>query len=153
VARLYTDGEFLKKLNAQFDGDYTLNFHLAPPLWAPRDPATGEMKKRAYGAWVMQTFKLLAKLKVLRGTVLDPFGHMAERKIERRLIGEYDAVVRELTQSLTPENHALALEIAKLPLQIRGYGHVKQKNLARTKTRETELLAAFRTPAHAAAAE
>ncbi|HKF71313.1 MAG TPA: indolepyruvate ferredoxin oxidoreductase family protein [Stellaceae bacterium] len=153
VARLYSDGEFLKKLNAQFEGDYKLQFNLAPPLWAPRDPSTGEMKKRAYGSWVMPAFKLLAKLKGLRGTVFDPFGHMAERKTERRLIGEYEALVHELGASLTPDNHALALEIAKLPMQIRGYGHVKLKSLARAKARETELLAAFKTPVRAAAAE
>ncbi len=153
VARLYTDGEFLKKLAAQFEGDYKLNFHLAPPLWAPRDPVTGEMKKRAYGPWAMLAFRLLARLRGLRGTAFDPFGHMAERKIERRLIGEYEALVHEFIQSLTPENHALALEIARLPMQVRGYGHVKLKSLERSKAREAELLAAFRAPARAAAAE
>src|SRR5262249_40070692 len=66
VARLYSDGEFLRQLDAQFAGDYKLQFNLAPPLWAPRDPATGEMRKRAYGSWVMPAFKLLAKLKDLR---------------------------------------------------------------------------------------
>ncbi|HXA70014.1 MAG TPA: indolepyruvate ferredoxin oxidoreductase family protein, partial [Stellaceae bacterium] len=153
VARLYTDGEFQKKLSAQFEGDYKLQFHLAPPLWAPRDAATGEMKKRAYGAWVLQAFKLLARLKGLRGTALDPFGYTVERKAERRLVGDYEAVVRALTGALTPENHALALEIAKLPLQIRGFGHVKLRNLARTKAREAELMAAFQNPVRAAAAE
>jgi indolepyruvate ferredoxin oxidoreductase len=153
VARLYTDGEFAKRLSAQFEGGYKLQFHLAPPLWAPRDPATGEMKKRAYGAWVMQAFKVLARLKGLRGTLFDPFGHTAERKAERRLIGEYEAVVQVLTTNLTADNHALALEIAKLPLQIRGFGHVKLRNLAHTKTREAELMAAFRNPTRAAAAE
>jgi indolepyruvate ferredoxin oxidoreductase len=153
VARLYTDGEFQKKLGAQFEGDYRLQFHLAPPLWAPRDPATGEMRKRAYGACVMQAFKVLAKLKGLRGTALDPFGYTAERKTERRLIGEYEAVVRELTVGLTTDNHALALEIAKLPMQIRGFGHVKLRALARTKAREAELIAAFRNPVRAVAAE
>jgi len=153
VARLYTDGEFQKKLQAQFEGDYKLQFHLAPPLWAPRDPATGEMKKRAYGAWVMRAFKLLARLKGLRGTAFDPFCYTAERKAERRLVGEYEAVVRTLRAGLTAENHALALEIAKLPLQIRGFGHVKLRNLARTKAREAELMAAFQNPVRAAAAE
>jgi indolepyruvate ferredoxin oxidoreductase len=153
VARLYTDGEFLKKLTAQFEGDYKLKFHLAPPLWAPRDPTTGEMKKRVYGAWAMTAFRLMAKLKGLRGTVFDPFGHMAERKAERRLIGEYEAMAREITSSLTPDNHALALEIAKLPMQIRGYGHVKLKSLAHAKAREAELLSAYRNPVRAAAAE
>ncbi len=153
VARLYTDGEFQKKLTAQFEGDYKLKFHLAPPLWAPRDPNTGEMKKRTYGAWAMTAFRLLAKLKGLRGTVFDPFGHTAERKTEWRLIGEYEALAREFGTSVTPENHALALELAKLPLQIRGYGHVKEKSLARAQARWAELLAAYRNPIRAAAAE
>jgi indolepyruvate ferredoxin oxidoreductase len=153
VARLYTDGEFQRKLGAQFEGDYKLQFHLAPPLWAPRDPSTGEMRKRAYGAWVMRAFGVLARLKGLRGTAFDPFGHTAERKAERRLAGEYEAVVRELLANLSAENHALALEIAALPMQIRGYGHVKLKSLARAKAREAELLAAFRNPVRAAAAE
>jgi indolepyruvate ferredoxin oxidoreductase len=153
VARLYTDGEFQRKLGAQFEGDYKLQFHLAPPLWAPRDPATGEMKKRAYGAWVLPAFRLLARLKRLRGTAFDPFGYTAERKAERRLVGEYEAVVRALMGALSAENHALALEIAKLPLQIRGFGHVKLRNLARTKAREAELMAAFQNPVRAAAAE
>ena len=152
VARLYTDGEFERRLNAQFAGDFKLQFHLAPPLWAPRDPATGEMRKRAYGRWVFAAFKLLARLKGLRGTAIDPFGYTAERKRERALIGEYEAAVRKLTAGLSGENHALAVEIARLPLQIRGFGHVKLKALARVKQRESELMAAFERPVPAAAA-
>src|SRR5262249_35603382 len=111
------------------------------------------MRKRAYGSWVMPAFKLLAKLKDLRGTVFDPFGHTTERKTERRLAGDYEALLRELAASLTPDNHALALEIAKLPMQIRGYGHVKMRNLARAKSREAGLPAAHRSPVRAAAAD
>jgi indolepyruvate ferredoxin oxidoreductase len=152
VARLYTDGEFMRKLRAQFDGGYKLKFHLAPPLWAPRDPVTGEMKKRTYGAWVMRAFKVLARLKGLRGTAFDPFGHTEERKTERRLIGDYEAVVAALMAGLTSENHGLALEIAGLPMQIRGYGHIKMRSLERAKAREAELMTAFRHPAPAATA-
>src|SRR5947207_12724692 len=96
VARLYSDGEFLKKLSAQFEGDYKLSFHLAPPLFAERDPQTGQLKKREYGAWVMPLFGFLASLRRLRGTRLDLFGYTAERRMERRLIGEYEATVESL---------------------------------------------------------
>src|SRR5260370_785059 len=81
VARLYTDGAFLAKLGAQFEGDYKFTFHLAPPLFAKRDPTTGQLKKREYGAWVMPLFRLLASLRGLRGTRFDAFGYTQERKI------------------------------------------------------------------------
>ncbi len=152
VARLYTDGAFLKKLNAQFEGDFKLEFNLAPPLFAARDPATGELQKRPYGAWVFQAFKLLAGLKRLRGTAFDIFGYSEERKTERRLIGEYEATLLALIAALDTGNHALAVQIASLPEQIRGFGHVKEKNLAKVKAREANLLAAFRSPAGTATA-
>ncbi len=146
VARLYTDGSFLKELRETFEGDFKLEFHLAPPLLAPRDPATGELKKRAYGPWTFMAFRLLAALKGLRGTWLDPFGHTAERKRERQLITEYERVVEELIAGLDRDNHALAVEIAGIPELIRGYGHVKERHLAAAKAREAELLASFRQP-------
>jgi indolepyruvate ferredoxin oxidoreductase len=152
VARLYTDGEFLKKLHGQFEGDFTLEFNLAPPLFAKRDPATGELQKSAYGAWTFQAFKLLARMKGLRGTPFDVFGHSAERKTERRLIGEYEATIASVIAALDTANHAMAVQIAALPEQIRGFGHVKEKNLAKVKAREANLLAAFRNPAGAATA-
>jgi indolepyruvate ferredoxin oxidoreductase len=113
------------------------------------------MRKQAYGAWVMPAFKLLARLKRLRGTALDPFGYTAERKTERQLLGDYQATVATLIGALGAENHGLAMEIARLPMQIRGFGHVKMKSLERVKAREAELMAAFRSPAPtpAAAAE
>src|SRR5216683_178617 len=155
VARLYTSGEFLKKLRRQFEGDFTLEFHLAPPLLAKRDAATGHLKKGRYGPWMMRAFALLAKLKLLRGTPLDPFGRSEERRTERRLIEEYEAMLDELIAGLSPENHALAVELAAIPGQIRGFGHVKLANLATARARQQELLAAFRSaPApHAIAAE
>ncbi len=94
----------------------------------------------------MPAFRLLAKFKRLRGTRLDPFGYTAERQAERRLIEDYEATVDELLQGLTPDNHGLAVEIASIPEQIRGYGHVKARHLRDAKTREAELLAAFRNP-------
>jgi indolepyruvate ferredoxin oxidoreductase len=152
VARLYTDGYFLKKLHGQFEGDFTLEFNLAPPLFAARDPATGELQKRPYGAWMFQAFKLLAKLKGLRGTTFDIFGNSEERRTERRLIGEYEATMASVLAVLNGPNHAIAVQIAALPEHIRGFGHVKDKNLARVKEREANLLAAFRSPTGTAAA-
>ncbi len=146
VARLYTDGDFAAKLKQQFEGGFKLQVHLAPPLFARRDPVSGELQKRAYGPWVFQAFKLLARLKGLRGTAFDLFGHTAERRLERRLIGEYETVMREVAAALDGDNHALAVQIAALPEQIRGYGHVKEKAHARVKQREANLLAAFRRP-------
>ncbi|TXL81691.1 indolepyruvate ferredoxin oxidoreductase family protein [Vineibacter terrae] len=147
VARLYTDGEFLKKLRQQFEGDFKLKFNLAPPLLADRDPATGHLIKGEYGPWVFTMFKVLAKLKGLRGTRLDIFGRTEERKTERRLIEEYMATISDVIGALSPQNHAMAVQIAALPDQIRGFGHVKEKNLAKVKEREANLLAAFRKPA------
>ncbi|WP_372089009.1 indolepyruvate ferredoxin oxidoreductase family protein [Tistrella mobilis] len=146
VARLYTDGAFHDKLARQFEGDVRLTFHLAPPLFARRDKATGRPRKSSYGPWVMGAFRLLARMKRLRGTVFDPFGHTAERRTERRLIAEYRATVERLVAGLTPENHARAVEIAKLPMDIRGFGHVKDENLKRVRLKERRLLAAWERP-------
>ncbi|MBW7852590.1 MAG: indolepyruvate ferredoxin oxidoreductase family protein [Rhodospirillales bacterium] len=146
VARLYTDGTFKAALGEAFEGDVKLKFHLAPPLLAKRDPHTGHLKKRVFGAWMLPAFRALAKLKGLRGTAFDPFGYGQERRMERRLIAEYEAVVAELLAGLSHDNHALAVEIAELPRKMRGFGHVKAKNVAEAKAREAELLAAFRAP-------
>ena len=147
VARLYAEGDFVKKLHHQFDGNYRLEFNLAPPLFAKRDPATGHLQKRAYGPWMLGAFRVLAKLRFLRGTALDPFGRMKERQVERQLIADYISVMREIAAKLTPVNHALAVEIAQLPERIRGFGHVKDAAIASAKNREAALLAAFRAPA------
>jgi len=147
VARLYTDGEFLKKIGAQFEGDYTLSFHLAPPLFADRDAESGQLKKREYGPWMLSAFRVLASLKRLRGTMFDVFGYSEERKMERRLIAEYEATVDSLLATLDQSNHGLAVQIAAVPETIRGFGHVKEKNVVAAKAREASLLAAYRTPA------
>ncbi len=146
VARLYTDGAFLKRLGEQFEGGYKLRFHLAPPLFAQRDPETGKLKKRRYGPWVFTAFKVLAKLRFLRGTKLDVFGYTAERRGERKLIADYEALMGEIAAKLTPANHAAAVALARIPEHIRGYGHVKDANLETAKKEEAKLLAAFRDP-------
>jgi indolepyruvate ferredoxin oxidoreductase len=155
VARLYTDGEFMKRVAAQFEGDYKLRFHLAPPLTNTPDEKTGEAKKSSYGPWMMSAFRVLAKMKGLRGTALDIFGKTAERRMERQLITDYEALIAELLPHLAAHNHAIAVELASIPELIRGYGHIKDRHLAAAKSREAELVASLRAtrPAAAATAE
>ncbi len=151
VARLYTDTDFLRRVADQFEGPYELRFHLAPPLLADRDPATGHLKKRIYGKWMLTAFRLLARMRGLRGTAFDIFGRTAERRAERRLVAEYEAVLDEIMRDLTPDNHAAAIELARLPMDIRGFGHVKEANLTRANARQVQLLARFRLPPKAPA--
>jgi indolepyruvate ferredoxin oxidoreductase len=155
VARLYTETDFLKQVADRFEGPYEVHFHLAPPLLADRDPESGHLRKRTYGPWMIPVFRILAKLRRVRGTPLDIFGRSEERRTERRLIGEYEAVLEEIISRLSAANHPTAVELAALPLEIRGFGHVKQANLTRAKAKEAALLARFRSPspAHALAAE
>jgi indolepyruvate ferredoxin oxidoreductase len=105
---------------------------------------TGVPRKRTYGPWMMNAFRVLAKLRRFRGSALDVFNKTAERKIERALIGEYETLIEELLAELAPHNHALALELAQIPEHIRGYGHIKERHLKAAKAKEAELLAAFR---------
>jgi indolepyruvate ferredoxin oxidoreductase len=146
VARLFAETAFQAELNRQFEGDYKLKFHLAPPLFASRDPQTGHLIKQAFGAWMLPAFKMLAKLKVLRGSIFDVFGYTQERKRERALIDEYEALVDELLGGLTPANHALALKLAAVPDDIKGYGHVKDAHIEKAKRKEAELLQQWRNP-------
>jgi indolepyruvate ferredoxin oxidoreductase len=143
VARLHTDDAFQKKLALQFKGG-RVSVHLAPPLLAKRDPTTGHLEKKAYGPWIFTAFKWLAKLKGLRGTAFDPFGYTEERRVERQLITHYEALMVEILTRLNHDNHGLAVDIASLPEQIRGFGHVKERHLAEVKTREATLLESFR---------
>jgi len=145
VARLHTDRAFLERIDSMFEGGYTLNYHLAPPLIAKKN-AKGELQKKKFGPTMLTVFKMLARLRGLRGTAFDIFGRTEERKAERALIGEYRASIEEVLARLDASNHAAALEIAALPEHIRGYGHVKERNLAAARTRWAELLARWRDP-------
>jgi indolepyruvate ferredoxin oxidoreductase len=145
VARLYTSGDFEQRIKDTFDGDYKLHFNLAPPLFAKRD-ADGNLKKAEYGPWVFKAFKLLAKLRGLRGGALDVFGYTAERRMERRLIADYGKTLDELLAGLDSDNHALAVDIASVPEFIRGYGHVKERHFENAMKRQDDLLAAWRNP-------
>ncbi len=152
VARLHSDPGFINKVKAQFEGDFKLNYHLAPPLWAQKN-AKGELQKSKFGPWVQTAFGLLAKLKGLRGTPFDVFGKSAERQMERGLIVEYRASIDEALAVLDARNHALVLELARVPERIKGFGHVKERNTLEARTHWLSLLRNLRaaTPSQKAA--
>ena len=139
VARLYSEPEFRQQLEAQFEGDYKLQFHLAPAWLAKRDSTTGEPRKRELGPWVLNAFNVLAKLKFLRGTPLDVFGYGHDRRVERELISEYERNLDGLLAQLKPSNYRTAVAIAALPELIRGYGPVKERSIAKARQQEKVL--------------
>jgi indolepyruvate ferredoxin oxidoreductase len=143
VARLHTDGSFAAKIAGMFEGDVTLVHHLAPPMFA-KTSERGELLKKPYGPWVRTAFAQLAKLKGLRGTAFDVFGRSEERRTERALIGEYQQSVEELLNKLSAERLALAVEIASLPEDIRGFGHVKARHIAAVRPKWQVLMARWR---------
>ena len=152
VARLHGDARFAQGIRDQFDGSYQLVFHLAPPLLARIDPATGEPRKITFGPWMLTAMRWLSKLKRLRGTALDPFGRTEERRTERALIVEYEQVIEKLLAGLTRENLPLAVELASLPEQIRGYGHIKARSIVEARKKRDELFARWTGAAGTAAA-
>ncbi len=142
VARLHSDAAFAARIQAQFEGDYQINYHLAPPLFAKRNEK-GELQKAKYGAWVGTAFKLLAAAKVLRGTPFDIFGHSEERMTERALIAEYRSAVESLLPTLNAANRDAAAAFARVPEQIRGFGHVKARHLSAARQQWAVLLEQF----------
>ena len=144
VARLHTDSRFTDRVAAMFEGDYKLVHHLAPPMLA-RTNARGEAVKRPFGPWVRHVFAVLARLKGLRGTPFDPFGRTDERRIERALIDDYSVCIDELLHTLNAANLPLAVSIARIPEEIRGYGHVKQRHLAAARPKWDALMAQWRS--------
>ncbi|AKZ61772.1 indolepyruvate ferredoxin oxidoreductase [Herbaspirillum hiltneri N3] len=142
VARLYTAPAFREKIAGMFEGDYQLKFHLAPPLLARHD-SNGHLIKKEYGSWMMRAFGVLAKLRFLRGTPLDVFGYTAERKQERDLIAQYSRTIGDLLGRLSADNLAQAVAIARIPEDIRGYGHVKERHLKAARQKEADLLRMF----------
>ena len=143
VARLFADSGFRRRIDEAFEGDFTLRFHLAPPLLAGRDANTGRPKKREYGAWMLWVFRALAACRGLRGTRWDPFGYTAERRAERRIRDRYLTDIERLAAGLTPDTLALAVEIAALPERIRGYGPVKEKAIGEAEAERARLFAAL----------
>ncbi|NGR09090.1 indolepyruvate ferredoxin oxidoreductase family protein [bacterium SGD-2] len=145
VARLHVNSGFLEQLDKQFEGDYRLVFNLAPPLLARHHPEAGEPLKREFGAWIVPVFKVLARLKGLRGTAFDIFGRTAERRMERALIGEYEQLVARIMEALPGVTDSAAYEtavkLASIPEQIRGYGHVRAASVEQARRTQEALLA------------
>ncbi len=148
VARLYTDGRFEKALKENFDGDHKLEFHLAPPLmsWWNRDKVTGHPRKMTFGRWMLPVFRTLAKGRKIRGTWMDVFGRTAERRLERQMIADYEALCLEIERRLSPDTHRASVALATLPEEIKGYGHVKLGNYQKAMKKQENLLAMLRDP-------
>jgi indolepyruvate ferredoxin oxidoreductase len=143
VARLHSNGEFEARIGREFEGDYKLNFHLAPPLFSKKDPVTGQLIKKQFGPWMMKAFRFLASRKGLRGTALDVFKNTEERRMEQQLKVDYRKLIEEIVAKLAPHNHALAVQLAQIPEEIRGYGHVKERHFKAAKEKEAKLKADF----------
>ena len=146
VARLYSEADFRKKLEQQFEGDYQIRFHMAPPIIGKKDNVTGLPVKTTFGPWMERMLPLLAKFKLLRGTPFDPFGRSDDRKLERKLIHQYEQIVNEIMSGLTADNHRLAIELASYPEFIRGYGHIKRQHVEEIQPKVDDLLIAWRQP-------
>jgi indolepyruvate ferredoxin oxidoreductase len=152
VARLYAEGDFLQQIKRDFEGGFKIEFNMAPPLLTRRDAQTGRHRKRVFGGWMLPAMGLLAKLRFLRGTVLDVFGWAQHRRAERALILEYEATLARLLEGLTRANHPLAVEIARLPESIRGYDTVKDASIQLARAEQHRLLREWETGAAQAAA-
>ena len=130
VARLFAAPEFARALAEEFEGPFKIHFHIGAWPFARPDPRTGVMGKGEAGPWAMAAFRLMARLRFLRGSLLDPFRNSDERKLERSLIAEFEADIDDLVRRLAPGTHALAIRIASLPETIKGYGRVKEASAA-----------------------
>jgi len=143
VARLYSDSTFQQQLDAQFEGDYTVSYHLAVPLLSKKNKHTQLPVKRQYPSTLKQVFKVLAKLRFLRGTAFDVFSYSEERRQERRQIEDYKTLMQKVLSDLNSQRYELAVELASLPMMIRGFGHVKNKNRVEFEKKCAELLAKY----------
>lgn len=143
VARLYTDGGFADSLARQFKGTPKIRLHISPPLVARRDPDTGRPRKIAVGGWILPGLKLLARMKWIRQSPLNPFGWSADRRLEKTLITEYENALEQILPRLTAENHETAVAVANLPDDIRGFGPVKQASAGEARQKAMQLLVRF----------
>ena len=128
VARLYTDGAFVKRVRDNSTATSCASFTWRRRCWRAATKTTGPPRKMSFGPWILPVFRLLAKFKGLRRTPFDPFGRSLERRTERQLIGDYEAMLDEVSAGLTPDNHHIAVALAAIPEKIRGFGHVKQQH-------------------------
>ena len=145
LGRLYANGVFQKKVEQLFEGNYKVRYHLAPPLFAKKDPETGFLKKKEFGSWVLGAFKILSRMRFLRGTAFDIFGWTDERKMERQLIEDYRLLVEEILDSVNESNFDIAKRLLSLPEEIKGFGHVKEANVIQVRASWQELLHQYRT--------
>ena len=143
VSRLYTNSQFKNNIYDNFEGDFSINFHISPPFLSKKDPVTGEPLKITIGSWLLPLMKILSSFKFLRGTPFDPFGYLKERRKERKLIKDFYSCIIEITDKLTITNYDLACKIASLPQKIRGFGHIKENNINVAKNIEKILIAKF----------
>ena len=143
VARLYSEREFINNVKQTFEGNYKIHFYLAPPIFSKKDKVTGKPLKIKFGQWIMIFFRIISKLKFLRGTFFDPFGYLPERKSEKKLIKDYKNCILEIAKKLSKENYNIAVDIASTPDQIRGFGHVKEKNIKIAEDCQSNLISAF----------
>jgi len=146
VARLHSDGVFKKKISEMFEGDYKIKYHLAPPLFSRKDPDTGHLKKSEYGSWMSLVFRSLSRLKFLRGTRFDIFGYTAERRMERQLIKDYIEIIDKIVESAEVINADVVRDLLALPDEIRGFGHVKEANVAAVKVKWDALVSRLTEP-------
>ncbi len=143
VARLFCQYDFMRQINDQFEGDFKLAYNLAPPFLSRTDKNSGRLIKREYGAWIMKAFSVLQRFKYLRGTIFDPFGYSAERRLERQDIDDYLSIIDQLKAGLSRENYDIARQLCQSPEQLRGYGPVKLANREKMKRLQTALLKQF----------
>ncbi|MFP6727230.1 MAG: DUF6537 domain-containing protein [Alphaproteobacteria bacterium] len=146
VARLYSDGRFQEALTQQFEGDYTLTFHLAPPIWSKMNVETGQPMKQDFGPWMATVMGWMARFRFLRGTRFDIFGRTGERRMDRRLIAEYEEMVGEILVALKIDNRSLAVRLANVPQLITGFGHVKTQHCRDALALRDRLLTEWRNP-------
>jgi indolepyruvate ferredoxin oxidoreductase len=147
VARLHTETGFLESIKRNFGADARVSFNFSPPLFARRDPATGRPRKYELGPWLKPVLRLLAKLKWLRGTKFDPFRFSADRRLERELLTRYEASLDRIVAELDEARFEVALALAALPNQVRGFGPVKSAAAARARAAEQDLWEQWRAPA------
>jgi indolepyruvate ferredoxin oxidoreductase len=146
VARLHTQTEFLETVRRNFGSRARPTFHFSPPLFAATDPSTGRPKKYEFGPWILPVLRVIAKLRGLRGTRLDPFRYSADRLLERQMLARYERLVERLIAEVDERRFEVALELARLPADVRGYGPIKRAAAERAAQRQARLLEAWEAP-------
>uniref|UniRef100_UPI003A927BDE indolepyruvate ferredoxin oxidoreductase family protein n=1 Tax=Marinobacter segnicrescens TaxID=430453 RepID=UPI003A927BDE len=145
VARLFAETDFMKEVNDTFEGDFQVHFHLAPPLMNRGTDAQGRPKKRKFGPWMFRAFKVLARLRSLRGTPIDPFRYSADRKLDRAMLKDYQALVNRIQKELNANNYDTFLQLAELPADVRGYGPVREQAAKAIRDKQQQLYKALDT--------